>query len=92
MAGRGQPIYVQRRSYRMRRLIDACRVLPFVGALLWLIPLLWGQGEGGVAGSRAVIYMFAVWLILIVAGVILSARLPAEALIDEGADPAEDTP
>lgn len=84
-AGR-PPIYLARRSYRARRVIDACRLLPFLGGVLLLIPLLWTQGDsGGVSTSRAIIYLFSVWLLLIGFGALLAARLPHEDALEVSA-------
>ncbi|KNG95007.1 hypothetical protein [Pseudaestuariivita atlantica] len=87
MSANREPIYLQRRTYRLRRIVDACRVLPFLGAILWLIPLLWPQGEAAAPGtSRAITYMFAVWLGLIGIGALLAWRAPDE--IADVTDPA----
>lgn len=66
-------LFLERASYRRRRLMDALRLLPVVGVLLWMLPLLWPT-EAGVGGdpdpvpmSRAVLYVFGVWLALICA-------------------------
>ncbi|MGR3757732.1 MAG: hypothetical protein ACU0AT_10965 [Tranquillimonas sp.] len=68
------PVYLERRSYRRRRLADAARLLPVLGAGLFAFPLLWG---GGAAGSTALrgLYLFAVWGALILAGGLISRRL-----------------
>lgn len=78
MSGRrAEPLYLQRRSYRMRRVIDACRLLPFLGAALWLVPMLWPQdGAEAFATSRAVLYMFGVWALLILLGAFIASLLP----------------
>jgi hypothetical protein len=65
--------FLERRSYRRRRLIDAARMLPVVGMLLFLAPLLWsvsgpGTGRGG-------IYLFVAWGGLIVASALLARAL-----------------
>ena len=78
------PLFLERRSYRQRRLLDAARLLPVLGALLWLVPLLWPQahvqpglqtGEGAVTGvttSAAIIYIFGIWACLAAAALVLS--------------------
>ena len=61
-------VFVEKTSYRRRRLIDAIRFLPIFGAFLFLLPLFWG---GGVT-SRVSIYVFAAWAILVAISAILS--------------------
>lgn len=62
------PIFLERRSYRRRRLWDAVRMLPFLGAVLWMVPLMWPMPDGadgqGVSTSSALLYIFAVWVFL----------------------------
>lgn len=75
MTERHAAVFVERRSYRRRRVIDAIRLLPVVGALLWMVPLLWRDDDtGGVTMSDAIIYIFGVWLVLVLVTAIL-ARL-----------------
>ena len=69
--GKG-PLFVERRAYRRRRLRDAARVLPVVGAMLFLVPLLW-MGGGETAGGG--IYLFVIWALLIVAAAAISRPL-----------------
>ncbi|ANP35412.1 hypothetical protein JL2886_00481 [Phaeobacter gallaeciensis] len=75
-AGRQDEIsapFVERRTYRRRRLMDIARLLPILGALLFLMPLMWPDPDpypapgshGGMAMSSAIIYIFVVWAILI---------------------------
>ncbi|MGV6802723.1 MAG: hypothetical protein ACWA49_00855 [Ruegeria sp.] len=67
-AGTRPSVFLERQSYRRRRLADAARLLPFVGAALILIPVLWpnADSEGnGVPLSSAILYIFACWAVLI---------------------------
>lgn len=67
MAQSGPSVFLERRTYRQRRLRDAARLIPIVGAVLLLLPLL-GQ-EGGTSDRQTTgvgIYVFGVWLGLIV--------------------------
>lgn len=87
MSKAAKALFLERRSYRQRRLMDALRLLPLLGAVLWAVPLLWGQPEtasgmakgaevsGGVPTSRAMLYVFGVWAILAVLALLLSLRL-----------------
>lgn len=68
------PVFLERQSYRRRRLMDAARLLPVMGALLFAVPLLWpGADDAGavdpVPMSHAIRYIFAVWALLILASV-----------------------
>ena len=61
------PVFLERRGYRRRRLLDAARILPVLGVLLFLVPLLWGgTGAGATRTSQAMIYVFVVWAGLVV--------------------------
>jgi peptidoglycan/LPS O-acetylase OafA/YrhL len=78
------PLFLARAVYRKRRLRDAARLLPILGFLLLLLPLLWGQAEGNGAG-RTVVFVFCVWALLI----IVAASL-APGLARPESDPTED--
>lgn len=71
-----EPLFLERRSYRRRRLADAARLLPLLGAALFLSPVLWfaegGAGPGTAAGG---IYLFAVWTALILGAAVMSRGL-----------------
>lgn len=70
------PLFLERQSYRRRRLVDMIRMLPLIGALLWAVPLLWPSGdESATPTSVAIIYLFAVWLGMVVLGAILARLL-----------------
>ena len=66
-------VFLERQGYRQRRMMDLARLLPVTGAALWLVPLLWpggfetAEGVAPVRTSQAVIYIFGVWALLIVA-------------------------
>ncbi|MBD3788430.1 MAG: hypothetical protein IE922_15995, partial [Sphingomonadales bacterium] len=77
------PLFLARRSYRRRRMMDGARMLPVLGAVLMLLPALWAPGESaGPDTGRGGIYLFAVWgaLILMALGL---ARGLAPALEEE---------
>ena len=74
-------IFLQRAGYRQRRLRDAAKLLPFLGILLWALPLAWptaSDAEAAVAGSAGLIYIFGVWVVLIVVTAILASRMRAD--------------
>ncbi|MBY6162894.1 hypothetical protein KUV73_18565 [Mameliella alba] len=58
---RAVPIYVERQSYRRRRLVDAACALPLLGWILWWLPLLWHQAQTPVPASQVLIYIFGIW-------------------------------
>jgi len=72
MPGRSS-VFLERQSYRRRRLLDAARLLPLFGALLFAVPLLWPVPEAGAGPetsampmSDAMLYIFSAWAVLIV--------------------------
>jgi len=78
MAERGRPLFLARRTYRRRRLIDTARLLPLFGAVLFLVPILWETaGEGGATARLAErgLYLFAVWAGLVAAAAGLARAL-----------------
>jgi len=70
-------LFLERRSYRRRRMMDALRLLPIVGLLLWLFPVFWPSAKDGpdapasVAMSSAITYVFWVWGVLILSALAL---------------------
>ncbi|MDX2484035.1 MAG: hypothetical protein QNK42_10310 [Pseudodonghicola sp.] len=67
-------VFLERQSYRRRRLTDAARLLPALGILLYAVPLLWPAADdtGGaepMPTSGAILYIFLVWALLILANV-----------------------
>lgn len=91
------PLFLERKSYRQRRLMDAVRLLPILGLVLWMVPLFWpvvpaGAGaEQGVALSTSVTlrYVFGVWLALVVMSWLLWRRTSGEAAQDALSDPPQ---
>ncbi|MBM2292217.1 hypothetical protein JQX09_09855 [Sulfitobacter pseudonitzschiae] len=65
--GPSSPVFLERRSYRRRRLKDAQRLLPVLGMLLWMVPVLWPTRNetGHITMSAAIYYVFGVWCLLI---------------------------
>ena len=65
---------------RTQRLNDAALVLPFVGIVLILIPVIWPAADAvdpapGTSTSTALIYLFLVWLGLIGFAAILASLI-----------------
>lgn len=80
------PLFLARAPYRRRRLRDAARLLPVVGAFLLLLPLLWAPDSRMSLSSGDVIYFFLVWLGLIG----LAAAFAPGLRGGDGADDEED--
>lgn len=75
MGKRPDPLFLERGSYRERRLLDAVRLVVVLGALLWIIPVLWpNEGAAQVPMSTALFYVFGVWVVLIVISAVLASR------------------
>ncbi len=77
------PLFLKRQSYRRRRLRDLSRLLPAIGGVFFLLPILWSPGsstEPNTAGDG--IYLFLVWLGLIVVAAVLAPSLSAGADTD----------
>ena len=86
------PVFLERQSYRRRRLSDAARLLPLLGAALFAVPLLWPVAPDGdparqMPTSAALFYIFAVWAGLIVVNAVFAwlSRRSGEG----GQDPGE---
>lgn len=87
-------VFLERRSYRQRRIVDAARILPVVGLLLWFVPLVWpdADGAGAIKTSTATLYLFAIWVGLIVVGAFLAWKMaPSKETITQTPDPFERT-
>ncbi len=71
-----KPLFLERATYRRRRLADAARLLPIFGIVLLALPMLWSSGEGsGVLTTHVMGYIFGVWVMLAVLGAVLQAYL-----------------
>ncbi|MGX0977534.1 hypothetical protein ACSSVY_003267 [Roseovarius sp. MBR-51] len=77
MSPERSPLFLARRTYRLRRLSDAARMLPIAGAVLFSLPLLWETRE--VSTTDAMFYIFGLWIVLaVIAGVISTRLRPAD--------------
>lgn len=74
-----KPLFLERRSYRRRRVMDALRLLPFLCALLWVVvPTMWPNApEAGrdTPLSTTLWYVFSIWGLTISASFALWRRL-----------------
>ncbi len=86
-------LFLERQSYRRRRLADAARLLPFLGAALLALPLLWPDSDGetdALSLSSAMFYIFACWGVLILISLIFgfaARRMAAREKAESGAEP-----
>ena len=67
-------VFLERDSYRRRRLTDAIRLLPMLGLIVFMVPLLWPVQDGDTAGlstSVALRFLFFGWILLAGLGFIL---------------------
>ncbi len=70
------PLFYERQVYRRRRMADAARMLPVLGALLFLVPLLWGpQKTPETDTASGGLFLFVAWAGLILIAFVLSRRL-----------------
>ena len=64
-------VFLARSGYKRRRAMDAARILPLLGGLLFMLPVLGASG-----GTRAVgLYLFIVWAVLVLLAAGLSRLL-----------------
>lgn len=83
------PLFLPRPSYRMRRLVDAARLLPVFGGFLLLLPILWGPADTAAHDTASAgIYLFGVWAVLIGLAAWLAPGL-ADAADDGSVAPAQ---
>ncbi|MFK7940613.1 MAG: hypothetical protein AB8B82_14625 [Roseovarius sp.] len=70
-------VFQERRAYRQRRMTDAARLLPVLGAVLLCLPMLWAlDSSTPMATTDMFEYLFLAWLVLIVLAGVVSSRLP----------------
>lgn len=78
MSRRLQPLFLERESYRRRRLADAARLLPVAGLIAVILPVLWLRPDGeGLNIAAEAVYLFALWGVLIALSTALSRALMA---------------
>jgi hypothetical protein len=69
-----EPLFLARQTYRRRRLMDALRLLPWLGAFLFGLPLFWSAP----ATASGLLYLFGAWLLLIVLSFALVRRFSGD--------------
>ena len=82
MAGAQGPLFLERGTYRRRRMMDAIKLLALLGGGLWMIPVLWPKAETEadvpLQMSQALFYIFGVWLVLILLAALLVRNLKVD--------------
>ncbi|WP_420860670.1 hypothetical protein [Algirhabdus cladophorae] len=71
--------------------MDAARLLPLLGVLLVMVPMLWGTGEARPDTSSAILYLFGVWACLVALAYLVSVRLRRHIAADAKSDASEET-
>lgn len=71
-----RPLFVAQATYRARRTMDAARLLPLFGAILFLglLPLIRSNNSEGVI-SGSILFMFGAWVVLIALAAFLARPL-----------------
>jgi len=82
------PVFVERRTYRRRRMADAARMLPVLAGLLFCLPLLWSV-DGPPRTTSSMFYLFAIWVLLCLVSAMISRRLPVDGTTSESTIPNE---
>ncbi|WP_438960712.1 hypothetical protein [Nereida sp.] len=73
MAGLPKTVFLQRDTYRRRRIGDAIKLLPIAGVVLFFMPLLLGTPEQPAQTSSLGLFIFFSWFALIGMSVLLVA-------------------
>ena len=82
------PLFLARQTYRRRRIMDAARLAPVLGLILFFFPVLWATGTAVSGTAEGLVYLFAVWSGLILLAALISSRLSAP-LRDAEDDPED---
>ncbi|MEN8919067.1 MAG: hypothetical protein ABF254_10790 [Octadecabacter sp.] len=68
--------FLERSSYRQRRIRDGARLLPIVALVLMVLPLMWPRNSPEQSlTSSGIIYIFGLWMLLVVAAFLLTRVL-----------------
>ncbi len=72
------PVFLERRTYRRRRMADAARLLPVIGAVLFMLPLLWldpSDGQPQTSTTAVMFFVFGAWIVLVAVAAAISRNL-----------------
>ncbi len=70
------PEFLERSTYRLRRLMDAARFLPVFGFILLLLPLMRDtDGTDVPRAAQEAVYLFLIWIGLVLAAFLMSLGL-----------------
>jgi hypothetical protein len=80
------PQFLDLKSYRRKRLLDAAKLLTLVGAIILIFPAssLFVVPDSPTAPSATALYLFGVWLVLILCAAFLAPRLQNGGTRDAG--------
>lgn len=68
--------FLDKRSYRQRRVRDAARILPLFAFVLMMLPLMWPRAQADQSlTSSGIVYLFGLWAALVVAAFAISRVL-----------------
>ena len=85
------PEFLARKTYRLRRLMDAARLLPIFGLILLLLPLMRHSPELDAPPTATEgVYLFAVWAVLILTAFVMSLWL--RRTLEQSAEPPRPDP
>lgn len=71
--------FLDKRSYRQRRIRDAARMLPVFAAIMMALPLMWPRGQADQSlTSTGIIYVFGLWAVLLVLAFAVSLVLRSD--------------
>lgn len=72
-------LYLERRVYQGRRLVDAAKLLPVIGVLLFVVPALLmgtpGGPDAGASTAMRLVYFFFIWACLIATCAVIARGL-----------------
>jgi hypothetical protein len=66
-------LFFRNAVYRRNRLIDAVRLLPVLGTILFLMPAFLAGGSA--ATARQWLYLFGAWIVMIIVAALMARAL-----------------